>query len=228
MAQITSGLRRALSNSLFYESFQRLLGATSLYKTYVNEYIKPNHNSNILDIGCGTSAILKYLPNGVNYTGYDLSSTYISTAEARFGQRGKWFCADAANMDLNEASSYDIVMANGLFHHLNDEECTSLACTASKALKPEGVFFSIDACYTDKQSPIARLIINKDRGQNIRYAYEYQKNLFDYFSCIQVYIRSDLLRIPYAHAIIIASQPKDSDHACKHFAGGDNGDLTSF
>lgn len=197
-----------LTHSSLYSSFQKLLGASCCYSVYINEYVKPLPRSKILDIGCGTSEILDFLPQEISYTGYDLSAEYTSSAANKYGNRGRWFCSDVADMDIDEINTYDIVMANGLFHHLSDTDSQSLSAIASKAIKQGGKFCSIDACYMENQNPIARYIIGKDRGQNVRYADQYASILFKHFSDVQIHTRNNLLRIPYAHTILIAGIPK--------------------
>lgn len=204
MSQITSGLRKILSRPSGYDGFQRLVGSNKFRRAYVANYIKPSEASRILDIGCGTGEILQFLPASVEYHGYDLSAEYIQAAESRYRDRGFWHCASVLDMRLEHYGSFDIVMANGVLHHLGDAEVLQLAEIASKALKPEGRFCSFDGCFVEKQNPIARYLISKDRGRNVRKAEEYKALIDPFFAHVKLDIRHNMLRIPYTHAIMLA------------------------
>lgn len=174
--------------------------------------------SKILDIGCGTSEILDFLPQEISYTGYDLSAKYTSSAANKYGNRGRWSCSDVADMDIDEINRYDIVMANGLFHHLNDTDSQFLTAIASKAIKQGGKFCSIDACYTENQNPIARYIIGKDRGQNVRYVDQYAPNLFKHFSDVQIQTCKNLLCVLYEHKIFKSNLKSLNSTLYRHFS----------
>jgi len=205
MAQILSGVRSILSIPSVYDRFQFLIGSRRGAQDYVKHYVKPNPQDKILDIGCGTSKILSYLPSLVSYVGFDLSAEYIASAQSQYGGRGRWQCAPVSEMDVDELGTYDIVMANGILHHLDDSEVMLLAEIAAKALKPSGRFCSLDCTFVEGQSKLARYIVSKDRGQNIRKPDEYVDLVRPYFASIALSVRHDMLRVPYTHAIIVAT-----------------------
>jgi|GEM_PF-5941786 len=64
----------------------------------------------VLDIGCGTGFLSKYIWEiGANYTGVDASRNLLSQAEDKFSRYGEFIYMDSANMQLDE--KYDV----GLF-----------------------------------------------------------------------------------------------------------------
>ncbi len=205
MVQLTSGVRKIFSLPKVYDGFQKLVGAGRLRTIYVHSYLRPEASARVLDIGCGTSEILCFLPDSVSYVGVDLSAEYIQSARKRYGERGEWYCAPVSEMNVEEFGTFDIVMANGVFHHLGNSDAMHLAEIAAKALKPNGRFCSFDGCFTEDQSKVARYIISKDRGQNVREPEGYTALVRPYFSSVELSIRSDMLRIPYTHAIIVAT-----------------------
>lgn len=206
MAQITTGFRKVLSRPVFYDAFQQFVGANKQRELYIREYIQPTDQSCVLDIGCGTGEILDFLPASVKYHGYDLSYEYIQAANERYGRRGHWHCASVSDMEVKEYGTFDIVMANGVLHHLEDREVRQLAAAASRALKPGGRFCSFDGCFIDGQNPIARYLISKDRGRNVREPEGYKALVDPYFATVDLVIRHDMLRIPYTHAIMVATK----------------------
>ncbi len=203
MAQLTTGIRAILGNPRIYNIFQDIVGAKKFRKLYVAEYIAPTGTERILDIGCGTAAILEFLPDSVAYVGFDMSAEYIDAAKARFDARGQFFCQHVNEMTIAKIGEFDVVMANGLIHHLNDDEVANLCRISAKALRPGGRMITHDPCYSKQQSRLARFIISRDRGQNVRSSEEYPTLLRPFFKEIQLSIRHDMLNMPYSHAIMV-------------------------
>lgn len=203
MAQLTTGIRAILSSPWIYDLFQNIAGAKKFREIYVSEFIQPAGTERILDIGCGTADILAYLPATVNYVGFDASPYYIGAAKSRFGDRGGFYCQYVNEMTVEKMGVFDVVMANGLIHHLSDEEAANLCHVSAKALKPGGRLITHDPCYSNVQSRLAQYIISRDRGQNVRSGEEYAALLRPFFKEVQLSVRHDMANIPYTHAIMV-------------------------
>lgn len=208
MAQTTTGVLSIFSQPSAYDLFQRALGARKLRRLYTERYLQPFPLAKVLDIGCGTSEILDYLPDTVVYVGYDFSAKYIDAARNRYGKRGEWHVAPVSDLDVKDHGTFDIVMANGIFHHLDDDDGMRLSSIAASALKPDGRFCTHDGCYVDGQNPIARYLLSKDRGSNIRDQQGYLSLVLPHFERVDLVIRHDMLRIPYTHAIMVGQCPR--------------------
>lgn len=193
--------RSVLAIPAMYKLFQRLVGADAARSTYVKEYVRPKKNNRILDIACGPGDILEYLPS-VEYLGFDISQKYIDSAKKRFGNRGAFLCNKVSNKAINEVGSFDIVLAMGILHHLNDDEAVHLFELAHSALKSGGRLVTFDGCYVKGQSPVVRYLISKDRGQYVRTKEGYLNLASEIFANIKVSIRHELLRIPYTFIIM--------------------------
>lgn len=193
-------IRRVLGSSFAYRTFTRLIGARRLRKFYSGKHIRALDKMAVLDIGCGPGDILEYLPD-VDYTGFDINGEYIEAAIRRFGNRGKFICADVNDI-VKEKKTYDIVLANGILHHLPDKEASRLMRLARSCLTPGGRFVSLDGCYKDGQSAIGRYLLQNDRGKYVRLQQGYKDLAKDVFSIVDTYIYDDLLRIPYVHIIM--------------------------
>lgn len=202
MAQITTGIRSILSASFAYDFLQNLLGARRSRKKLVKEYIRPMPGDTILDVGCGTCAILEFIPRDVQYIGLDLSSQYIETVQSKYAGRGQFHCLDVADVSASALPQTDIALALGLLHHLEDEQVLNLFRAIALRLTPAGRLVTIDPCYYAGQSRIARLLISHDRGRNVRTAPEYADLARSAFSRVDVIVRHDLSRIPYTQAIL--------------------------
>lgn len=168
MSQITSGVYALLSSPHVYTTFQYLMGARAAWRHFVAEYVRPFPGAALLDIGCGPADMLAYVPANVTYWGFDISQAYIDRATRRFGKRGHFVCKLLTADDLAALPKFDVVTAVGVLHHLEDSEARQLLALAQQALKPGGKLVTIDPCLVEGQSPIARFLIRRDRGQNVR------------------------------------------------------------
>ena len=201
-------LKDILAQARVYSLFARLIGATRGRQLYVQRYIRPQAGDRILDIGCGPADILEALP-AVDYHGFDLSTKYIESARKRFGTRGH-FHIEAVSAELvRKYAGFDLVLANGVLHHLNDAEATDLFRVAKAALRPGGTLVMLDGCFVGGQSPIARHLLRNDRGKFVRTQSEYLRLASLAFCKVESHLSGDLLRIPYTHLIMRCGKQTD-------------------
>ena len=180
-------------NSLIIGDFRNILA---------KEYVKAKKEDRILDIGCGTGDILESLPR-VEYLGFDMNKKYIDFAMKRYGDKGKFFCDKVTKKTVKDGGVFDIVVASNVLHHLNNEEAIELFELAKFALKGNGALITVDPCYTESQSPIARFLFSNDRGKYVRTLKGYRDIGEQVFNNINAVIRQGLLRIPYTHLIMV-------------------------
>ncbi len=202
-----------LSSPAVFDFLQSLLGADGLRRKYVRDFIHPSPGARILDIGCGTGAILKYLPREIDYEGYDLAPEYVEYARRRYPGRGSFHCQRVSRLSIGQSHDFDIVLASALLHHLNDDEAGDLFRVAAGALGPGGVLITYDNVRLEGQSRFARYLISRDRGQHVRAPSQYENLARSTFSSVQTSLRHDLLRIPYSHFFMVCSQPVVDDRA---------------
>lgn len=201
MPQTTTGIRAALSSPLVYETFQRAVGSPKVRRELVRTHLRPQVGDVVLDIGCGPGDILRELAD-VEYVGFDLSESYIRSAQQRYGRRGRFFVSSVRDVDRDILDRFDIVIAKSLLHHISDEEATKVFSFAAEVLKPGGRLVTIDACFSDQQSRLSRWVVSQDRGRNIRTSEQYEELARRSFSQVRSFERCDLLRIPYDHVIL--------------------------
>ena len=190
-----------LSNPSFYKLFQNLVGYRKSCNIYVNTYVRAQNGFKILDIGCGPCDILEYLPD-VYYVGFDMNQQYIDSAKRRFGDQGTFICSRIDRKSIKKQPVFDLVMANGVLHHLDDLVARELFVLAREALKPGGRLITIDGCYVKEQSKMAHYILSRDRGKFVRSREAYLNLASSAFKNNKVTVRHDLLSIPYTHIII--------------------------
>jgi len=200
------GLRSILSLPAVYRAFTGSVAARDFRQVYVNEHVRPRAGDRVLDIGCGPADILRYLPE-VEYVGIDISPRYIAAARARYGSRGTFACQPVEEFVVDRAGCYDLVLATGVVHHLDDAAAAQLFRAARTALRPGGRLVTIDGCFVAGQSRAARFLLSRDRGQFVRPLEEYLRLAREAFPDVEPCVRHDLLRIPFTHLILECTNP---------------------
>jgi SAM-dependent methyltransferase len=200
MAQITGGIRAILSNPAVYSCFQYIMGGDTFRSRFVKEFVRPHAGMRVLDIGCGPADILAYLP-GLEYWGFDISETYIQRARARYGCNGQFFCKELADSDLEGLPAFDVVLALGLVHHLDDDIAEKVLRLARTALRPGGRLLSVDPCLDPGQNFVSRLLVRNDRGRNVRNRSGYSALAARVFESVNVEVRHQRW-IPYTHCLM--------------------------
>ena len=197
-------LRAILSLPGAYRIFQSLVGVHRLRVEYVAEYVRPRSSDRVLDCGCGPGDLIAYLP-GVEYVGIDMDESYIRLARARFGDRGSFRLGPVSAETMSDEGHYDIILANGLLHHLDDAQVSEFLRLASRSLKATGRLVTFDGCYTEDQSPITRRLLDMDRGSHVRTLDAWLELAKPVFPTVRPHLRTDLLRIPYTHLVMECS-----------------------
>ena len=194
-------LQRMLDIPVLYLAYRTIVGGRRATSIYVNEYVRPKCQDRILDIGCGPAETVEHFSD-VEYIGFDNNPAYIELAKKRYGDQGHFFCGQIDQVALEEFGAFDLVLAVGVLHHLDDSESLSLLKLAYRALKEGGRLITYDGCYVEGQSKIAQFIISKDRGRFVRNKEEYFNLVCQVFKNVKPELREDLLRIPYTHLIM--------------------------
>ena len=199
-------LRSILDNPVTYRLFtRRLPGARSARTHFADQYVKMSEGDRVLDIGCGIGDILAYLPS-CEYVGFDMNPDYIAQANKLYGNRGTFMCKKVTRHSIEKNSYFDIVLAMGILHHLDDSEAKELFEMSRDVLKESGKLVTLDGILYDGQSSIERYIMSKDRGKHIREREQYLALASNVFPNVKDSILHDLLRIPYSHIILTCSK----------------------
>jgi SAM-dependent methyltransferase len=200
-------LRDLLNYPAVYRAFTAVVGGTRGRTHFSEEFIRAQDGDRILDLGCGPADIREFLPVNVEYIGLDSNPAYIENAQQRWGTKGTFICAPVAEAAAQLASTFDIVLAVGVLHHLNDDEVSELFRDAFIALRPGGRLVTIDGVYTKRQSPIARLLLSQDRGRFVRTQPEYERLAQKSFTNISCHVGNLAAPVPYTHLIMECSKP---------------------
>ncbi len=207
MAERTTALYRLVTIPAFYRSFQNLLGGVSARDALRDQFFPDIAGKRLLEVGCGPGTWAPHLATAKRYLGVDWNADHIAEATARHGSDNVQFhCGDVAAMALDE-DGFDYVFAFGLLHHLGDAQAASLLASVTRLMTPGAAFISVDPVYHDGQHPFAKWMNDRDSGQDIRRAPEYEALVTPHFAQVRGTTCTDKLRIPYSHYIMDCRQP---------------------
>lgn len=193
--------QKVLAVPTVYRTFGRALGAVHGRDRFARDHIRARPGDRVLDIGCGPADIVPHLPD-VHYTGFDANADYITTATKMHGHRGEFYCKRVSEETLAAQPKFDVVLAIGVVHHLDDHEAQHLFGLAHGALAPGGRLITLDPVFVDGQSRVARYLIARDRGEHVRHENGYRDLATRVFSKVKPTICNDMLRVPYTILVL--------------------------
>lgn len=127
----------------------------------------------ILDIGCSTGTCAGEVVDmdRNEYYGVDIDDKYTQKAK-RLYPHGKFLTMDARKMTFPDAH-FDIVMFNGVIHHMPDDLIRDCLKDVKRVLKPEGVVLVSEPVFV-KEWWFSTFLLKLDRGHFIRKQPEYK------------------------------------------------------
>jgi SAM-dependent methyltransferase len=176
------------------------MGGANAVTRLVAHHIRPFDGCRILDLGCGPGTLPAYLGGSIGaYHGVDANPAYIDAARTRWKDRPicTFACDDIASTIAPRQGYFDIVTAVAVLHHLDDAEARHLVSLAHEALAPGGRLITWDGVYVDRQNPLARWLLSRDRGRAVRTAAGYADLAKLHFDDVDIDILHDTLRVPY-------------------------------
>jgi len=209
MAEIRQGIRHLLAAPFAYDSLQRVLGAYAWRHREILRHAVPAlpQGARVLDIGCGTADILEVIPQHARYYGFDRNERYIVHARNRFrGRQAIFVCDDFSGATQAGGERFDLILALGLLHHLDDKEVSALMEIAKSALTDNGAMITLDPVRTPDQSAMARYLVDHDRGQNVRSPTEYARLARAVFQTVEMFLDPAPLWVPYTGVTLRCSR----------------------
>jgi SAM-dependent methyltransferase len=196
--------QRVLGLPRGYELFQRLVGAPRSKEYFVEQHVRAKPGDRVLDLGSGTGAMLYFLPGGVRYTGVEIDPGYVERATEAFKGRGEFVCADITA--YQPTSEFDLVIAYGVLHHLDDAQVLAAIDVAHRALRPGGRALFDEPCRREGQGRLEQIIMDRDRGAHIRAIADYVGLVSNRFAEVSTDLDTNHYRIPYSSIIIEATR----------------------
>lgn len=190
------GAYRVFRLAAVYDAAQAAIRSQRSRRRFFDRFVRAKPGAAVLDLGCGTGDALAFLPD-VRYWGVDSNEAYLRAAQRRFGARGTFLVADLASLGDVPDGAFDVVLALGVLHHLDDEQCRHVFAAAGRVMTPAGRFVSHDPVLTACQSAAARWVVRRDRGRHVRTAEHIVGLAGESFGEVRHEIIPRPLRIPY-------------------------------
>ena len=192
-----------LAGAACYRAVQSVLRRPSARRRFVRERIAPWPGCRVLDLGCGTGDLIPFLP-ACEYVGIDGNGAYLRTARRLFSKGADFREFDLAALTPGGLGSFDVIVALGVLHHLDDATATRMLAFAFGSLSPLGRFVSHDPVFATEQSALSRWLVARDRGRHVR-THETMLGLVGAaFPHVEASIVNGNLRVPYTEIEIVA------------------------
>src|SRR5260370_3867366 len=117
-------MKAVLKHPALYQAYQNAGGFFGARLKAIADYLTLRPGMRVIDIGCRPGHILRHLPPGIEYIGFDIDQTYIDYAPNSFCHLRKFHCPyfDAAAPD--ELASPHVLNRNRVLHQLAYPELT--------------------------------------------------------------------------------------------------------
>ena len=200
-------LSRVLALPRVYSWFSDNCAGAGARRRFVAEYVRPEPGLRVLDIGCGPGDIVDDLGE-VDYVGFDISEDYIRKARAVRGSRARFEHVPVEKVAPGRFTGFDLALAVGVLHHLDDEAASNLVAVAAAALKPGGRFVTLEGVFYDGQPWLEHFVISQDRGRFVRTVEAYRRICETRFADVRHTVLKGRLRIPFAHIVMEARKDR--------------------
>jgi Methylase involved in ubiquinone/menaquinone biosynthesis len=149
-----------------YDSTYNGEHARSLYDRVIT-IMNPLEYESVLDVGCGTGALLDEVLNRkkVSIAGIDLSEKMLNIARQRLGQAADLKNGDSENLPWAD-NSFDMVLCTDSFHHYPNPG--TVLCEIKRVLKPGGKLIIADPWLPAPARQLANLFMPFSKDGDIK------------------------------------------------------------
>ena len=195
MSQRKNQIYNFINNPLIYKIIQYVMSGTSFRNSIIKKNIRKS-NLKILDIGCGPAQILEHIPQ-CDYYGYDIDQRSIQYAKKKYRQKNyHFYCKKFDKTEIKKLPKFDFIIFFGILHHLSNKEADKMLALCKRIMKKNSKLLTEDPILIEKQNVIAKFLIEKDRGTNVRQKKEYINLLKKHFKKIKNKVTHQFF-IPY-------------------------------
>ena len=204
MSQRINQIYNFINSPLVYRIIQYIMSGTSFRNSIIKKNIRKS-NLKILDIGCGPAQILEQIPR-CDYYGYDIDQRSIQYAKKKYRKKNyHFYCKKFNKTEIKKLPKFDFVIFFGILHHLSNKEADKMLTLCKRTMKKNSKLLTEDPILLEKQNIIAKFLIEKDRGINVRQKKEYINLLKKHFKKIKNKVTHQFF-IPYTWFTTICSK----------------------
>jgi SAM-dependent methyltransferase len=149
---------RILENTLVYRVWQAPFAERKLLPFLAHNDVRRARR--VLDVGCGPGTNTHHF-TGADYLGIDFNSSYVESARRR--HRRAFVVADVTRYNVPADRRFDLILANSLFHHIDDANTARILEHLATLLTDDGHVHILDLVLPDRPS-VSRLLARADRG----------------------------------------------------------------
>jgi hypothetical protein len=194
-------VHRILENPTLYNCMQTAVGGYELNKKLVGIALRDTKNQGnwVLDLGCGPKppSYEMFKTSGKGYIGIEFDDKYAKSAE-EFIQSSdvilKQSVASSWHLPIKEDKPI-IVIAAGLFHHIDDETLQRLSQEFLTKTPKGSSLFAYDPVITNRTSKMGKWLANNDRGKYLRKSDDIS-GFFEKNAIVNIKIMENQIRIP--------------------------------
>jgi len=131
----------AKSYSKFAKYYDSLMGEPKDKVALINSWIKKYNSkaTSVLEIACGTGAILKLMEKQYEVSGLDLSKEMLSIAKKKI-KKGNFYHKDMTSFSLNKKFDVILCIYDSINHLLKFSDWNKVFKNSSKHLNKSGLF----------------------------------------------------------------------------------------
>ncbi|MDQ6633996.1 MAG: class I SAM-dependent methyltransferase [Gemmatimonadota bacterium] len=149
---------RLMENTLAYRVWQAPFAERKLAPLFAYNDVAAARR--VLDVGCGPGTNTHHFA-GADYLGVDFNPAYIESARRRHGRQ--FVVADVTTYQVSPDQRFDFILANSLFHHIEDAATQRILEHLATLLSDDGHIHIMDLVLPSAPS-VSRFLARADRG----------------------------------------------------------------
>jgi SAM-dependent methyltransferase len=153
---------RLMENTLAYRLWQAPFAERKLAPLFAHNDVAAARR--VLDVGCGPGTNAHHFAHA-DYLGIDFNPAYIESARRRYGR--EFIVADVTKYEVPPDQRFDLILANSLFHHIDDAGTRRILAQLPTLLSPDGFVHIFDLVLPERPS-VSRFLARADRGDHPR------------------------------------------------------------
>jgi trans-aconitate methyltransferase len=149
---------RIMEHALAYRVWQAPFAERKLSPLFAHNDVQRARR--VLDVGCGPGTNTHHFA-GADYLGIDFNPAYVESARRRHGR--EFVVADVTTYQAPADRRFDLILANSLFHHIDDASTRRILAHLATLLTDDGHVHILDLVLPARPS-VSRLLARADRG----------------------------------------------------------------